>query len=111
MGLISCAMVLSRSEFNGLLCLLRNCNLDVGVPVKNHTFIIPFVFCVGARRILGLQSSISLASGPIHLDNVECRGDEQYLVNCTSLGFLQHDCTHFEDAGVVCEGEVLNLIM
>lgn len=64
-----------------------------------------FIACLGARSITGVSVPYELTLGPIHLDNVECVGSEDYLVNCTSQGFLQHDCTHFEDSGVSCEGE------
>lgn len=58
----------------------------------------------GARSILG-GSGFDLATGPIYLDGVQCTGDEEYLVNCTNNGVLDHDCTHHEDAGVDCEGK------
>lgn len=35
------------------------------------------------------------------MDNVQCNGDEQFLVNCTHLS--THNCFHFEDAGVICK--------
>ena len=38
-------------------------------------------------------------SGPIHLDNVICTGDELSLLNC---GYSPHNCGHSEDAGVIC---------
>ncbi len=56
-----------------------------------------------------MSSNFEVATGPIHLDNVQCTGDEEYLVNCTSAGPFQHDCSHLEDAGVDCEGENLPL--
>ena len=40
--------------------------------------------------------------GPIHLDNVYCRGDELQLLNCSHNGVGNHDCGHYEDAGVNC---------
>lgn len=59
----------------------------------------------GARSIVGVNSDFQLATGPIYLDNVECNGDEEYLVNCSAAGPFQHDCSHLEDAGVDCEGK------
>ncbi|XP_063960668.1 uncharacterized protein LOC129267820 [Lytechinus pictus] len=40
--------------------------------------------------------------GPIFLDNIECQGDEASLLDCQRLGFLDQNCGHSEDAGVVC---------
>ena len=44
--------------------------------------------------------------GEIHLDEVECTGSENSLEDCIKSKFGDHDCTHFEDAGVICEGTV-----
>ena len=42
--------------------------------------------------------------GPIHLDDVRCRGTELRLANCTHSGVGIENCFHSEDAGVVCSG-------
>ena len=39
-------------------------------------------------------------TGPINMDNVQCTGNEGFLVNCTYQP--NHNCFHFEDAGVTC---------
>ena len=49
-----------------------------------------------------------LGSGPIHLDDVACTGSEAALVNCT-YDTVTTDCSHFEDAGVQCQGNDLVL--
>ena len=39
-------------------------------------------------------------SGPINLDDVQCTGNENSVLNCTFNP--NHNCVHFEDAGVMC---------
>ena len=46
-------------------------------------------------------ASFGQGVGPIHLDNVQCTGNEDTLWNCTAI-VSNHNCAHFEDAGVTC---------
>ena len=46
---------------------------------------------------------------PIWLDNVACNGHESRLIDCTHSGLENHNCEHFEDAGVVCGGNFPSL--
>ena len=43
-------------------------------------------------------------AGTILLDDLNCDGTEQTLLNCSRRTQL-NDCTHSEDAGVKCEGK------
>ena len=42
--------------------------------------------------------------GPILLENVQCSGLESSVLDCESDGLGITSCSHFEDAGVICEG-------
>ncbi|XP_029108101.1 lysyl oxidase homolog 3A-like isoform X2 [Scleropages formosus] len=46
-------------------------------------------------------------TGQIWLDNVQCSGSEKGVEFCESRGWGNSDCTHDEDAGVVCKDERL----
>ncbi|XP_022101798.1 deleted in malignant brain tumors 1 protein-like [Acanthaster planci] len=41
-------------------------------------------------------------SGPIALDDVNCRGNESSIAECQHRGWFRHNCVHREDAGVTC---------
>jgi len=46
------------------------------------------------------NAAFGQGAGPIVMDNVNCRGDESRLLDCTAT--LSHNCVHNEDAGVRC---------
>ena len=43
-------------------------------------------------------------SGSIVLDDLSCTGSETSLFDCSHGGVNNHDCSHYEDAGVTCSG-------
>ena len=55
------------------------------------------VYAVGYAHFGQANSSF-----PIWMDSVKCRGDEKTIAACRHDGWGTHDCSHSEDAGVVC---------
>ena len=59
----------------------------------------------GLAMAVGSSSQFGQGSGPILLDNVDCKGGENDLGQCGSLGWGIHNCYHYEDVSVTCKGE------
>ncbi|XP_025102100.1 deleted in malignant brain tumors 1 protein-like isoform X8 [Pomacea canaliculata] len=64
-----------------------------------------------ACRMLGFKKTEAAAvgsdrygqgSGPVLFGNVNCRGFETSLEQCSHRGFYPHGCTHSKDVGVIC---------
>ena len=49
------------------------------------------------------RAAFGEGTGPIHLDNMECTGNEETLADCPHQGLSVHNCGHGEDAGVYCQ--------
>jgi hypothetical protein len=49
-----------------------------------------------------LFAAFGQGTGPIHIDDVQCRGFEDALLNCT-YDSNTADCIHVEDASVRCQ--------
>ena len=69
-----------------------------------------------ACRQLGYQGGTTLSSssfregtGPIWLDDLICTGSESRLVDCKHSGYGVHNCVHYQDAGLRCQGKLIAL--
>ncbi|KAF5903150.1 scavenger receptor cysteine-rich domain-containing group B protein-like, partial [Clarias magur] len=51
----------------------------------------------------GSSSRFGQGSGPILLDNVDCKGGETDLSQCGNQGWGIHNCYHYEDIAVTCK--------
>ena len=70
-------------------------------------------------RQLGYRLAVTTTSseifgegiGPIWMDNVECVGSEDNLGSCNQEPIGQNNCKHGEDAGVICSGESVWVVL
>ena len=56
----------------------------------------------GVKTVTG-KSYFGAGKGRIWLDNLACAGNETNLGQCLHNGWGSHDCTHSQDAGVICD--------
>ena len=63
-----------------------------------------FVLFSNAESIAISGYFIPSNNTPIHLDNLVCKGNESTLLDCVHNPVGDHNCHHWEDAGVNCQG-------
>ncbi|XP_066492488.1 scavenger receptor cysteine-rich domain-containing group B protein [Tiliqua scincoides] len=59
---------------------------------------------LGCGHAIAMPATLSFGQGrgPIFLDNVDCKGREAALSECSSHGWGIHNCYHYEDVAVTC---------
>ncbi|NXE43682.1 DMBT1 protein, partial [Ptilorrhoa leucosticta] len=67
---------------------------------------------LGCGHAITLPAAMTFGqgSGPIFLDNVDCKGWEAALSECWSHGWGIHNCYHYEDVAVVCNGNEVGFL-
>ena len=60
-----------------------------------------FTYAVSAPH----AARFGAGSGQVWLDNVGCSGSESTIVNCQHRGWGVEDCSHSDDASVVCSSK------
>ncbi|XP_055990699.1 scavenger receptor cysteine-rich type 1 protein M130 isoform X1 [Sorex fumeus] len=75
------------------------CNNDWGK--EEASVICRQLGCPTEIQATGWNNS-TLASGPIWMDHVFCRGNESALWDCKHDGWGKHTCSHQQDAGITC---------
>ncbi|XP_027751319.1 T-cell differentiation antigen CD6 [Empidonax traillii] len=72
---------------------------DDGWDIPDADVVCRQLRCGHAVSVRG-NSAFGRGHGPILRDELGCRGHERHLWECPAA--LEHDCSHKEDAGVVC---------
>uniref|UniRef100_A0A7M4EDI7 Scavenger receptor cysteine rich family member with 4 domains n=1 Tax=Crocodylus porosus TaxID=8502 RepID=A0A7M4EDI7_CROPO len=67
---------------------------------------------LGCGHAVAMPATLTFGqgSGPIFLDNVDCKGREAALSECRSHGWGIHNCYHYEDVAVTCNGKNIRLV-
>ena len=81
------------SEYNSLLQMSTNLHLCIN-------------FAFGTGGTAYSNAHFGAGTGLIYLDDVACTSSASQLLECSSRPILTHNCNHYADAGVGCEGKI-----
>ena len=96
-----------------LLVRSWDCRVQVSLFTPVLLYCIPGFHCMCALILASFSTiaatalagfAVSDGTGPIWLDNVNCRGTESKLIDCFANPLGSHNCDHSDDAGVICSG-------
>ena len=74
---------------------------------ENNYYIVISLFCTVATA-LSYNARFGRGEGPVLLDNLQCTGKEESLLDCCHGGRGRHSCGPYEDASVICyTGELI----
>ncbi|XP_070684592.1 scavenger receptor cysteine-rich domain-containing protein DMBT1-like [Pempheris klunzingeri] len=76
---------------------------DDGWDLRDAKVVCRQLGCGTARSALQ-NAAFGQGSGPIWLDDLGCSGNESSITECRHEGFGVHNCGHYEDASVICDG-------
>ena len=97
-------------NFTNLLWVISPLLFFFTILVYIYTFL--FANCLYHYHIIvaGLaytNAHFGSGTGSIVLDDVQCVSSDSQLLECSSRPILSHNCGHSDDAGVGCEGMVM----
>lgn len=81
---------------------------DDGWNVEEASVVCRQLDC-GAPKSAPGRAKFGRGTGPIWLADVKCSGTELDLGQCPASPWGENDCSHREDAGVVCSGRFVAL--
>lgn len=75
---------------------------DIIIYFNYHINILFYNYNIGATGLI--SGYFGGGIGPVHVSNLQCAGNESQLLDCQYMD--NPSCTHFEDAGIRCSGNI-----